>query len=277
MIRFRERATPGPVVLAALLIALALSAHPAGIVSLAPVLVAAPQLFRWARRHVAIATVIVAASSALLTVLLFVGADLEQRRADAQTTRALSGSAGSLYSELNRYQLLSDSPYGTPIRRGAVVLIGLALLAYALRRWRSGKTVLNLPAAILGIGLLLLVATPSKWPSHFGTLVGLAALAIATEVAHPRRSPPDSCTPAYRRGRSRYRLVLVRAGRVEPGRPPHAGLDTSTRELPLAHRPLRGPATRRARWLGSELRGTGKSSRACELTPGRSPRGHPPW
>jgi hypothetical protein len=46
--------------------------------------------------------------------------------------------------------------------------------------------VLDLPATALAIALVLLVATPSKHPWHFGALLGLAALAVAAETARFR-------------------------------------------------------------------------------------------
>jgi hypothetical protein len=191
MVLFLERESTAAVAVAAAFVALSVSAHHAGVVALAPVVVAAPRLLRWVRTNMAAATAIVAASLALLTLLLFVGADLEQRRLDSQVLRSVSHSP-SWPDEVLRYTLLGEHHYGTPLRRASVALIALAALALVLRRRRGPFTALEFPAAALTAGLLLLVATPSKWPSHFGTLVGLAAVAFCCEAARLRREAADS-------------------------------------------------------------------------------------
>lgn len=185
MLVFLERRSTAAVALAAALVAFALSAHPAGIVSVAAIAVALPRLLRWLRPNVAAATAIVAAALALLAVLLFVGSDLEQRRSDAQVVRTYAF-AESWRDELTRYSLLVQHHYGTPLRRVSVALIGLAALAFLVRRRRGPFTLLDFPAATLLAGVVLFVAIPSKWPSHFGTLLGVLALACCCEAARVR-------------------------------------------------------------------------------------------
>ncbi len=182
---FVERGTTAPIVVAAILVALALSSHHAGVVAFAPLLVAAPHLYRWIRARFAVATTIFAATCALFAVLLFVGSDLEQRRLDAQITR-LYGATGDWRDEIARYAFLSAEDYGTPLRRLSVVLIGLAILAFVLRKRRERKGLLDFPASVLTVGIALLILTPSKWPSHFGALLGFAAVAFAAEAARLR-------------------------------------------------------------------------------------------
>ena len=61
--------------------------------------------------------------------------------------------------------------------------MGLAVLAFLVRRTRTPRgDMLDLPARTLIIGLILLIAVPSKWPWHFGALMGIAAIAVATET-----------------------------------------------------------------------------------------------
>ena len=194
MVRFVERETVAPVAVAAVLIPLAVTGHHSGIVSLAPVLVVAPKLVPWARRRLPVAATIVAATVALFAVLAFVGSDADQRRADAQAARAFASSPASWHNEAVRYaNLLLDTQFSTPLRRASVALIGLAVLALVMRRRRAGRALLDIPATTLAVGLLLLIATPSKWPWHFGALLGIAALAVAAETARLRdeaaRSP----------------------------------------------------------------------------------------
>lgn len=183
VVRFLTRESAAPLALASVLAALALTAHPAGVVSLATVLVAGPRLFAWARSRLAPAVTIVSASSALLAALAFVGSDLDQRVADAETTQDTSVPGRD---ELQRYAYLWEEPFGTPLRRGFVVLLLLAVVAFVLRQQRNRRGLLDVPALALAVGLVLLVATPSKWPSHFGALIGIGALAMATEAARLR-------------------------------------------------------------------------------------------
>jgi Mycobacterial cell wall arabinan synthesis protein len=185
MLLFRERGQTWTLAAAAVLVPLALSGHPAGIVSLAAVLVVVPDLLRWVRPHAAAATAIVAASLALLATLLFVGADIDQRRYDGQLSRTYSFDEG-WRDEVLRYTYLSAHHYGTPLRRASVALIVLTLLAFLFRRRRGQRELVDFPALVLAAGMLLLVATPSKWPSHFGTLIGVAAIAAACEAARIR-------------------------------------------------------------------------------------------
>jgi hypothetical protein len=183
--RFSERESTAPVVAAALLVPLAVTAHHTGIVALAPAIAVTPQLFSWARRRLAACFTIVTASFALLVVLAFVGSDLGQRLADARTTRE-SGITQAWRDELGRYVLLGQFPFGAPLRRGSVALIVLAILAYAVRRRRDARAIIDLPATTLAIALVLFILTPSKLPWHFGALIGIAALAVAAETVRLR-------------------------------------------------------------------------------------------
>jgi hypothetical protein len=181
-IRFLERESAAPLALAAVLVALALSAHPAGIVTFAPLLVVAPQLYGWARERLAASAAIVLGSGALLITLAFVGADLERRRLDAQAIGTY-GSTDSWRDEILRYSsLLAEGP-GTPLRRASVGLIALVVLAYVLRATRERRQLLDLAAPALAVALVLFIATPSKWSWHFGTLIGLVAVGAACETA----------------------------------------------------------------------------------------------
>jgi hypothetical protein len=182
---FRERASAGPVAIAAVLVPLALTAHHTGVVSLAPVIAVAPQLVRWGRAARATFLTIITASFALLVVLAFVGSDITQRVADARTSKE-SGITQSWRDELQRYTILSDFPFSTPLRRGSVALIALALLAYIVRRRRTHRPLLDLPAITLAISLALLLFTTSKLPWHFGALIGITALAVAAETLRLR-------------------------------------------------------------------------------------------
>jgi hypothetical protein len=185
-VRFLERETAAPLALAATLVPLAVLAHPAGLVALAPLLFAGPQVVRWARSRLATATTIVAAAAALLVLVGFVGSDLAQRRDDVQTFETYGTATTTWRDEGQRYTRMGEFPYATPVRRAWVALAALAVLGVLLRQRRSGDPLLDLPSAALGLSLVLLIATPSKWPSHFGALIGLAAVAVAAETARLR-------------------------------------------------------------------------------------------
>jgi hypothetical protein len=185
IVRFLERGTAAPLAALGLLLPFALTAHHAAVVAFAPLLVAAPSLVRWARSQIAVASTIIASAIALFAVLLFVGADLEQRSADAQTLASVTGA--SWRGEILRYLSLSSFPFGTPLRRAFVALALVTVLAFLLRGRRERQPLLDLPAASLGVSLVLLIATPSKFPWHFGALIGVAAVALAAEIARLRR------------------------------------------------------------------------------------------
>ena len=183
-VRFLERETVAPLALAAVLVALAIPAHPAGIVSLAPLVVASPRLIRWARPRLSVATTIFLAAGALVVFLGFVGSDVELRSADAQTHRAYGDATANWREEIARYALLFGSPiFANPMRHMSVALMMLAVAAYVFRRRRNGGFLLDLTSVALIVSLLLLIATPSKRPWHFGTMLGIIALAVAAEMA----------------------------------------------------------------------------------------------
>jgi hypothetical protein len=183
-VRFVERETIVPLAVAALLVPLALTAHHTGVVALAPVLAILPRLVRWARHRLVGAATVALAAVSWAVVLAFVGSDVGHRLADARTTSEL-GITTPWRSELGRYTLLDTFPFATPLRRASVALIGVALFAFVSRR-RTERRMLDLPATMLAIAVVLLVVTPSKLPWHFGALAGLAALTVAAEVTRLR-------------------------------------------------------------------------------------------
>jgi cell wall arabinan synthesis protein len=191
-VRFLERGTPGPLAVAVVLVALAVSAHPAGLLTIAPLLVALPALARWARPRFAVVGTILLSGAALLAILALLGSDVGHLSTNVASLRAFGVENAGWRDELTRYSLLSRDLYGAPLRRLWVVLALLAVFAYLLRpRGEDARPTLGLPAAAVGVSLLLLIVTPSKLPWHFGVLIGLAAVALAAEtarlVAEPRR------------------------------------------------------------------------------------------
>ena len=238
-VRFSESKTAPPLAVAAVLVPLAVTAHPAGIVSIAPMVVIAPQVIRWARSWPAAAAAIIASGLALALALTFVGSDVAERRNDALTVRGYSTTVVDWRSESVRYNLLTQGGptqidgYGTPLRRASVALILLAVLAFLLRPRTRTRTLLDLPAASLGVALVLLIATPSKWPWHFGALIGLAALALAAETARFRVVGARSTGWRVRPFIAAGAVILAIAWSWLPESRPWNAVDLRTMDWPL--------------------------------------------
>ena len=188
---FSQGRGAAPVAVFAVLVPLAATGHHAGVVLLAPLLVISGPILRWAREELATAVAIVTSAFALLVTLAFVGSDIAQRANDAQATRLYGGVTDTWRDEASRYDYLSFGVAANPLRRGWVALVVLAVLAFLLRR-RRVRTSLDLAPGSLGVALVLLIATPSKWPWHFGALVGIAAVAVASETIRLRRDAADA-------------------------------------------------------------------------------------
>ena len=165
--RFVTTGSTAPLAVAAAAIPLSLTVHPAGVVALAPLLAVTPSVFRWLRSFPAAAVALLAAGGALTLTLGFIGSDVEHRALDANAIGhgATTGSVG-WRNELVRYSVLALpraddlTGYGTPLRRGSVVLMLLAAVA-VLAFHRRFRTPLNAIAAYtLPLALMLLVLTP---------------------------------------------------------------------------------------------------------------------
>jgi hypothetical protein len=208
-IRFVERETTAPLALVAVLVPLAITGHHAGIVALAPLLVLAPRLLRWARIQPGPAVTIVITCIALFIGLAFLGSDVQQRSADAQVIGSYAV-PDAWYDEFRRYAHLSDSGIfgAASLRRGSFALFALAVAAFVLRRQRQRLQLLDFPASTLAAGLLLLAVVPSKWPWHFGALLSFAAVAVAAETVRLRKDVESS------RGRLVRALVALGAAIV---------------------------------------------------------------
>jgi hypothetical protein len=166
-----------------MLVALALAAHPAGLIAVAPLLAIGPHIVRWVRSQGWTAPVIVvgAVLSIFFTVVTL-GSDLHERLSEARLARTAGDATASWRGELSRYQFSGTE--STTLRHLSIALMLSALIGYFARNRRSPK--LDLAAVSLAFTLVLLIATPSKWAWHFGALAGLAALAVAAEIARLR-------------------------------------------------------------------------------------------
>lgn len=177
---------------------LAATAHPAGTVGAAPILVSLPYVGRWLRalgtRTIPLLAALLSATLALALILVTLDADLRTRLDDARVVRAGDLHSEPWWHEYMRYTNFDGFGGGSAIRRLSLALLLLATLS-ALTRRRLGRAgVSTAPGYTLAIALVLLAFVPSKWPWHFGTLAAVGAVAMAAEVAHLISSSRSSST-----------------------------------------------------------------------------------
>jgi len=194
MVVFARYPTLGPLALGLAAAALAVSAHPEGLVALAPIVAGAPIVVTWIRtegRQLVLPGVAMLSSVAAFgALLMFVDSDVAQRTGSSAAIRGFSRvTALDWRDELIRYTRLSEPEWGTALRRASVALMLLALVAFACRR-RVGNAA-DLAGRSLALGLVALLLTPSKWPWHFGALVVVGAVAVGVEAAQFARATRD--------------------------------------------------------------------------------------
>ena len=85
---------------------------------LAPLVVIAGPVLKWARAELASAVAIVTSGFALLITLAFTGSDIAQRADDARETRVYGGLTDMWRDEAARYDYLSVTVFANPLRRG---------------------------------------------------------------------------------------------------------------------------------------------------------------
>jgi hypothetical protein len=182
-LRFIEQPSGWRLAAAGMLVGLALAAHPAGLIAVAPLLAIGPHIVRWVRDQAWTASVIVVgAVLAIFLTVVTLGSDLHERLSEGRLARTAGDATASWRGELTRYEFSGTE--ATTLRHLSIALMLSALIGYVARSRRSAK--LDLPAMSLAITLILLIATPSKWAWHFGALAGLAALVVAAEIARLR-------------------------------------------------------------------------------------------
>ena len=193
--------------------ALAVTAHPAGLIALAPLIGAWRSVWEWMRsnREAAYVRFVWLLMLGTATMLLFFfDSNLDTKLESVESFRLRSHDL-SVADELLRYRLLNSTPYATVMRRLSVALIFVGVGSFVLRRRDHENRTINLPARTLIISLALLSLTPSKWPWHFGGLLALVALVVAMEL---RRAAPDLSggDSVGARGTAVMRMVAVMAG-----------------------------------------------------------------
>ncbi len=187
MIRFSQAPSLTPLTLAVPAVVLAVTAHPAGIVAVAPLLASAKPLTTWLRdggRRVALLFGALLLVGLALALLLFtLDADLASRLGSARAFREVDTHNFPFWREYVRYQTFDALGGGTTTRRLSLMLVLLTVVAFLARSRPDRTRVAALPARTVAVALVLLAFVPSKWPWHFGTFVAIGALAAAAEVA----------------------------------------------------------------------------------------------
>ncbi|MGZ4314394.1 MAG: arabinosyltransferase domain-containing protein [Gaiellaceae bacterium] len=184
-----------PLAIAAPLVIMAITAHPAGITAGAPLLAAVPGLVGWlraGRSRAGMALIGIVLSTAALGLVLFVvNADIGLRLASANAYAQAAGHREPPWHEYVRYQIFDSAGGGNAGRRLSLALLIVAAAAWVLRS-RRAKNILVEPARSVAISLVLLAFVTSKWPWHFGTLAALGSVAVAAEAARLLRAPRSS-------------------------------------------------------------------------------------
>lgn len=182
---------------------LAATAHPAGTVGVAPVLVSLPYVGRWLRalgtRAIPLLAALLSATLALALVLVTLDADLRTRLDDARVVRAGDLHSEPWWHEYMRYTNFDGFGGGSAIRRLSLALLLLATLSALTRRRPGRANASTTPGYTLAIALVLLAFVPSKWPWHFGTLAAVGAVAMTAEAAHLVASSRASSTWGLRK------------------------------------------------------------------------------
>ncbi|MFC1708250.1 arabinosyltransferase domain-containing protein, partial [Planctomycetota bacterium] len=183
-----HRSADGRLLLSAVLVGgLTCTVHPSGMVAVGPLLVAWRPIWKWLReggrpRFLRLGACLVA-SLALTVIVFFLGTDVSGKRAAIAVFRTSSEHSFGPAQELLRYTFYQHEWCRTTMRAGWVGLLLLVATVFSLRALCAKNAATSLPGKAVVAGMLILSVMPSKWPWHFGALVGLVALALAVEFA----------------------------------------------------------------------------------------------
>jgi Mycobacterial cell wall arabinan synthesis protein len=214
-LRFIHSRQVNLVLLAAVASALAISIHPAGIVSIAPLVVAAPVVVdKWRQQRLETALHLVAMTliaGALLVLALGSMGDFDFWAASANSFRVAENHSETWLDEPVRYGRLFSN-YHSSSPRGLSVLLPLAAsVMFFLRRRRDSDTQGYAHIAAFLVATALMALTPSKWFWHFGTLTPLVALCVGIEASSWSQREPSLEPDAIRLSIPLVMAVLVNA------------------------------------------------------------------
>jgi hypothetical protein len=183
--RFAATPTAGRFLALGVIAALALTAHPVGVVVLAPALLHWKVIVAWIRSSTKAALLGLSAmltSAAVALLLLLVDSDLVARVQSVTDYRAFDSHRSFIFDEFRRFELLGEAGFSSPLQRTFVVFLLMGVVGFMARRRGHGSSgnLRTVAGWTLLISMGLLTLTPSKWPWHFGALIGLVALAVPT-------------------------------------------------------------------------------------------------
>ena len=196
MLSFVQAPRVAPLGIATLVAAMAATAHPAGLLAGAPLLAGIPEVVRWVRGRgaaIAVSTIgVLLAGAAVVVTCATLNSDVSTRTALARAARENDVHSVPFWREYVRYDLFDQYGGGTAVRHFSLGFLVFAVFLFAIRhRRREGGDATSYAARSLVIALVLLAFVPSKWPWHFGALVGVGAVAFAAEAAFYRRSAAE--------------------------------------------------------------------------------------
>lgn len=179
VLRFQRHKSPIDVLVACIYSGLSLGIHTSGAVAITPLFYAAWVLLKdkefdvRSRISLAIKSASVLIFIGLSTV--FLATDLTAWRENGRLFEQAVNQLG-VSDEIQRYRLvISGFPYDSMLRRTYLLLIGLCLtvsfVLFAKRRLTLGFLL------VIGPTMFLLI-TPTKWPWHFGSTVGLVSVSL---------------------------------------------------------------------------------------------------
>ncbi len=234
--RFIKTGSHASLVVAAALVPLALTVHPAGAVVMAPLVAVAPSLLRWCRAFPATAVTLVAASGALTLTLAFLDSDVEQRALDANAINAglVTGSVG-WRAELVRYSAIALSQEPSGVRNASTSGFGRAHRACRACSVRVGATEERSASSNRDLHASDSAARLPRHSDEVAMALWSTPCANRSLGGHVRQLGPQragerdimECPSTRRAGLShrRDRLVLVATSAMESLRPSHARLD----------------------------------------------------
>lgn len=213
-----------PLLLGLVVAGATLALTPTGAVAFLPYLAAAVPVLRVCRDSGwGLPAVLTLGAAAAASALLFMFADQNLAAVSlANEFRADLPGSVPWYTEIDRYDaLLSDDGFQGSLARRVPVLLTLLAAAGVLWHRTSGRlrddastgvdaaVALRLTAT-LGLSLVLLLFTPTKWTMHFGALVPVGAALLVVAVHLFSRAPAEPARPGVRQ-RLALRTVTERA------------------------------------------------------------------
>lgn len=191
VLRYRERQDAWVLIAAAIVSALAFSAHQTGWIVVGVCVAMIPDLrdgLRTARSR-ALSTVLMAAATfVFLTALLMLLKSNVAILAEARASFIEGGRHNAVLDEATRVRLLLNSAATSPVRLLSAMLVPVAALAWLALARSWPRSPARLAAGAAALGGVFLAFTSSKWMWHFGATAGVVTVAVALIIQQVLRS-----------------------------------------------------------------------------------------